>query len=408
MSQQISKKIALLNETTLDSLVERDVLKIIQNFTDIGLKILEADFGFAWWLTPEKTKYHLIYKSPNTPYEPELPRERGGNFEAQKTRKPFFVEQALKEKYEEGYDVSIYMRSYVIIPITHAKNIYGSIVLCFKNQHVFSEVDRQLAASIGNAAAQSITINNLIEKEHQNILVSARQEARLEEERIRTEFIVNATHEIRTPLAIIRGNADIALMKKDLSTSAKSAFKAIEHEVEHLSLMISDLAMLTSVDAIVKEAVFAEVNLREIITTVAQRYATLAHKKNITIKVSQGKNDLIVMGDRIQLERLFLNLVKNSVTYGKKGGWIKIEAEKNKDQALIKVSDNGIGISEKDLPKVFNRFFRAEKSRWSDEGSTGLGLAIVRLIAKVHRGEISVESTLDKGSCFTVSIPLKH
>jgi signal transduction histidine kinase len=409
MEQPISKKIALLNQTTLDSLVERDLLKIIQHFTEIGLQILEADFGFAWWTIPEKTKYHLIYKSSNTPYEPKPPRHGGGNYEAKKTKIPFFVESAIKENYEDGSEVSHHMKSYVIIPITYANNIYGSIVICFKDQHTFSEVDHQLSVSLGNAAAQTITIHGLIEKEHQNVLTSARLEAALEEERIQNEFISNATHEIRTPLAIIRGNADLELMKKNLPASTKVALEIIEHEVDHLSAIISDLAVLVPKESVSKNKkdkdLFTKVELKEVIDIVVRRCATLANKKKIRIKTSQASG-LIVRGDKTQLERLFLNLVRNSVTYGKSGGWIKVETMKSGGQAVVKVSDNGIGISEEDLPRIFDRFFKVDKSREREEDSTGLGLAIVKLITKAHRGTVAVESVLGEGSCFTVLIPL--
>lgn len=406
MDKSISQKIALLNQTTLDSLTERNILKVIENFTCAGLKILEADFGFAWWLTPEKTKYHLIYKSSNTPYEPELPRGRGGNYQAEKTRMPFFVEHARTENYEEGFDVSPYMKSYVIIPITYATHMYGSVVICYKDQHIFSEIDKELASSVGNATAQAITIHNFIERDHNNALASAQLEARLGEEKVRTEFIVNATHEIRTPLAIILGSADLALMKKDLSASATSAFKTIEHEVEHLSALISDLSILTSEEVTFKDkGSFENIDINEVIEVVAKRCAVISRKKKIDIQVSNTPK-LIVFGHRVQLERLFLNLVTNSIHYGKDGGWTKIKTVKTDNKAVIQVSDNGIGISQDDLPKIFNRFFRAEKSRGRDGGGTGLGLAIVRMIARAHNGDVEVESALDKGSCFTVSIPL--
>lgn len=405
MDQSISKKIELLNQTTLSSLIERDILRIIQYFTDAGLTILDADFGFAWWMTPGKTKYHLVYKSKATPYEPELPRERGGNFEAKKTRMPVFIENVSKENYEEGFDVSVYMKSYVIIPITNDKNIYGSIVICFCDKHVFSEVDRQLATSLGNATAQSITIHNFIEKEHQNMLATAQQETEINEDRIRTEFIVNAAHEIRTPLAIIRGSADIELLKKTLQPTAKKALRVIGHEVDHLSMMINDLITLSSKNSTAKnDTVFSEIDINDILNEIVKRFKTLIFKKKIKIKTSYTPN-LIVMGDESQLEKLFMNLIKNAINYGKKGGWIKIKTINNQGRVVINISDNGIGISDTDLPSVFNRFFRADKSRGGGQEGTGLGLAIVRFITKLHGGTVSVESTLGKGSCFSVSLP---
>jgi diguanylate cyclase (GGDEF)-like protein/PAS domain S-box-containing protein len=168
-------KITLLNNATLDSASEKDALAIAKKFTKTGLKILAADFGFAWWKI--NGSYQLAYKSPKMPYSPNLPRKKGGNEQAQKKRLPFFVSIVNKKNYTPKYDVSPYMQSYVIIPIAYADKMYGNMVLCYKKKHIFTEEKKSLALALGNAAAQAITIHNLMQNQKQARLAAEQQQA---------------------------------------------------------------------------------------------------------------------------------------------------------------------------------------------------------------------------------------
>ncbi len=161
MKNLVADKITLLNQTTLESLNEPNKVKIVENFTKVGIQILGADFGFGWLKSTRSRNYKLAYKSPGTPYNPNPPRERGGNYKAQKYKTPFFKEVVRSIDYAKEYDVSAYMQSYVIIPVNYKNSIYGNVVLCFKRPHQFTEEERSLCLALGNAAAQAITINRL-------------------------------------------------------------------------------------------------------------------------------------------------------------------------------------------------------------------------------------------------------
>lgn len=530
MFKTISKKISLLNQTALDSLVEVNPIKIVEKFTETGLQILEADFGFAWWKVDNE--YQLVYKSANTPYNPKLPRQKGGNFEAEKTRAPFFVETVSKENYEKGFDVSPYMKSYVIIPITYKDHLYGNIVLCYKKQHNFSYMDEDFSKSLGNSTAQVITINSLVSSEQEARLQSEKREAYykaltensyeivflineygkinyaspssikyfgmdlkniigkkvkdflftdksnsvqdyikkvlatpkiicvsefcykykdgstrtlestafnmidnpnvggivinmrdissrkrlesekevkrlLEEEKLKTEFIANATHELRTPLAIIKGNVDLILRESAGRSRryADGALMDIDEEVKHLANILSDLALLTmNKDAPRGKVLSQNIKLHDLLDSTIKRWRVIAAEKKITIK--RKITALTIPGDERYLSKLFVNLIKNAIFYGKDGGYVLIEVLKKKQEVVIKVEDNGIGISKEDLPHIFSRFYRADKSH-TDDRRTGLGLAICRWVVEAHGGRIHVESELGKGSVFTVHLPSK-
>lgn len=161
MLNSFSSHLSLLNQTTLESLSEKNKFNIIKNFTETGIKILGADFGFAWWKTDNNKKYHLAYKSQGTPYQPNMPRNKGGNDIAQKTGSPVFMERVNSLFYKPKYDVSPFMKSYAIIPVCYKKTIYGNLVLCFRRRRKFVHHDKSLCSALGNFAAQAITINSL-------------------------------------------------------------------------------------------------------------------------------------------------------------------------------------------------------------------------------------------------------
>ncbi len=161
MAKSTAEKITLLNGVTLESLREGDKMTVIKKFTEAGIKIFDADFGFAWAKKDMKTDYKLVYKSPTTPYEPNPPRKQGGNAKARQSRAPYFVPDTSKEKYGPKYDVRPYMKSYVIIPIVYGGNFYGNTILCFKKKKSFSKEDNSIAEALGNSMAQALTINGL-------------------------------------------------------------------------------------------------------------------------------------------------------------------------------------------------------------------------------------------------------
>lgn len=403
----ITEKIILLNETILDSMVQADDKAIIKNFTETGIKILEADFGFAWWKFSDKEDYKLAYKSPSTPYNPFLPRKNGGHSTAIRTKKPIFDTNVKKGNYGLS-DISPYMKSYVIVPISHANYLYGGLTLCYKKQHNFTKEELTLAEAIGSATAQAITIHRLNENEkdrYKKEILLKKDGVLLRQEKLKMEFIANATHELRTPVAIMKGNVDLAMLRG--GKSPKAALKAINYEIKHLSQILVDLSLITSNAWELKNRIFYEkVNLRSLITIAIGRCKALAYKKNISVSSSKIP-DIYVLGDKGYLEKMLVNLLNNSIIYGKKGGFTKITIVKSKGFVVIKVTDNGIGISKKDLPHVFERFYRVNKFHRSGGTSIGLGLAIVKWIAEIHGGEVSVTSTESKGSVFSVTLPIK-
>jgi len=233
---------------------------------------------------------------------------------------------------------------------------------------------------------------------------------KIAQEKIKSELIANITHEFRTPLAIMRGSIylatkDIAHKNNKKHRAAKKALRAIDEEIENLSEMLSDLVLITSGD-VHRTIELVPINIHQIANRAADKLKNLAKKKSIRIYKKGGlKNDFVV-GDKKYLERVFLNLIRNAITYG--GKKIEVSLETKKNNVLVHIKDDGTGISKDDLPHIFERFFRADKSHNHDDGHSGLGLPIAKWIIDTHKGSINVKSSLRKGSTFTVTLPLKR
>lgn len=225
----------------------------------------------------------------------------------------------------------------------------------------------------------------------------------VQQEKEKLGFIADAAHELRTPLAIIRGNVDLALQKK---TDANAALESINTEVLHLTDILSDLALLTTKEGDFRKNMSSHfVELDKVTRDIAERSKSMASKKNISIVIGDLPKTKVV-GDDYYLERLFTNIISNAVSYGKEGGHVWVEGKTKGKCVQILIKDDGVGISEQDLPHIFERFYRAEGSRSKDYGGSGLGLAIVKWIAEAHGGSVEAKSQFGKGSIFCVSLPI--
>lgn len=243
-------------------------------------------------------------------------------------------------------------------------------------------------------------------RERKLLDVAEKAMVNFKQEQMKNAFIADVTHELRTPLAIIKGNIDLALRDEKISKKNIETLRAIDTEVVHLSGMLSDLAILTTDNQDPQEQILTNVvDLSKLIIRVLNRLDVISSSKHIKSTVSiQPK--INICGDVRYLEKLFSNIISNAIYYGKEHGSIHIESKIIGTTIVINVTDDGIGISENDMHNIFGRFYRTSAAREVNHEGTGLGLAISKWIVEAHKGKITVVSKLDKGTTFTVKLPL--
>ena len=221
------------------------------------------------------------------------------------------------------------------------------------------------------------------------------------------QFTADASHELRAPLALIYTAAEFSLRRERPREDLVEALEKILRESRHTTSLVDSLLLLARADS-GEDNLQAPVaiNVSSLCQDAADRAAELASAKGITVSTDLRSTSIVVDGDETALRRLLLILVDNAVKYTPAGGRVNVRLALEKDAALIRISDTGIGIAAADLPHVFDRFWRADKVRSRATGGTGLGLAIARWIVDRHGGTIVVSSELGKGSTFTVTLPL--
>jgi len=224
-------------------------------------------------------------------------------------------------------------------------------------------------------------------------------------EKIRVEFAANVSHELKTPLAAIKGYIE-TLQDGAIDDKKNNVkfLKIIGEQVERLDRLISDLLELSKIESGKKEITLARFAIKEVFESVQNIVNPAAERKKIKLSmvIPAGFNE--VLADQNMMEIALLNLVDNAVKFTPRGG-VTMSAERTGGKTRISVSDTGIGIPAELLPRIFERFFRAEKARSREFGGTGLGLSIVKHVMEVHHGSVLVESEPDKGSKFTLTFP---
>jgi len=220
------------------------------------------------------------------------------------------------------------------------------------------------------------------------------------------QFTADASHELRSPLMAIKSNAAVALKYPEgMRQGDREKFSAIASATNQMSRLTEDLLFLARTDTVPNRN-WERVKLTEILENLVQLHKAQAEAKQIDLKISFSEN-LYLQGDAVQLVRLFSNLIENALHYTESGGVVEIKAKRVGSQLSVKIEDTGVGIAPEHLERVFERFWRAEKSRSYWNGGSGLGLAIACAIAQNHGGTITVTSELGIGSCFKVRLPAK-
>ena len=222
-------------------------------------------------------------------------------------------------------------------------------------------------------------------------------------ENMRSQFVANISHELKTPLTSIKGFAETLRYVDDDETRNKF-LSIIDEESDRLARLLEDILSLYEIEQ-KRNNVSEEFDVDKEIEKVYFLLSDQAKKKGVEIFLDTNSN-CILMGDKDKFKQMLLNLVSNSVKYTEKGGRVKVESYTHDMNLVLVIEDNGIGISEEDLPRIFERFYRVDKARSRESGGTGLGLAIVKHIVRLFDGDISVSSEVEVGTKILITIPI--
>ncbi|MEW6211600.1 MAG: ATP-binding protein [Acidobacteriota bacterium] len=225
-------------------------------------------------------------------------------------------------------------------------------------------------------------------------------------ERIRREFFANLSHELRTPLtAILACSETLMAGAMDDRENSGRFIERLHKHAAHMSDMIADISDLSAIESGDVKLAPAPVKVGSAVAEVIALAEAKTEERRVTFQVSVAE-DLCVMADPVRLEQILSNLIDNAIKFNKPDGTVTVRAEKRGAEAVISVEDTGVGISSQDLPRIFERLYRADKSRSRRIEGTGLGLAIVKHLVQAQGGEVYATSELGQGSRLTFTLPL--
>ena len=243
---------------------------------------------------------------------------------------------------------------------------------------------------------------NYLEKRNEIVMTFHEITTEKNLEKLKKDFVVNVSHELRTPLTTIKGYLETI---EGLDETQEKYLDTAKRNTDRLISIVKDLLLISEIESDEFKIRKQNVDIEALLLRIIKIFKPAVEKKKLNIEIDLEKNMPEVKGDPFKLEQVFINLIDNAVKYTEKGS-IRICAQKQKSNIDISLKDTGIGIPEKDLPRIFERFYVVDKSRSKTVGGTGLGLSIVKHIIHLHEGTIKVESKPGQGTAFHISLPL--
>jgi len=223
---------------------------------------------------------------------------------------------------------------------------------------------------------------------------------------VRRDFVANVSHELRTPLSILRGYIETMLDDPKMSRGETTRIlEVMDQHSKRLGLLANDLLTLAQLESGSSNLQLSEIDLLRFLSELVRDWGKKFLTKDLEAVVDVSDNCSTIRADEQRLREVFDNLLDNAVKYSDKGGAIRLAADRRDGEIVLSVSDKGVGIGHEDLPRIFERFYRADKARSRELGGTGLGLSIVKHIAQLHSGRVEAESEPEKGTTISVILP---
>ena len=223
----------------------------------------------------------------------------------------------------------------------------------------------------------------------------------------RSQFVSNASHELKTPLSTMKILIETLLYQDPMDTAMTKDFLGdVNKEIDRLNRIVSDLLTLVNIDSGGMKLNLTEISLNALLDEQVKRLLPLARENGIEINL-EARDEIKIRGDALKLQQVIYNVIDNAIKYTPRGGEVETSLGRAGRKAVIRISDTGIGIPADDLPHIFDRFYRVDKARSRATGGTGLGLSIVKQIVQMHGGNITATSIEGKGTTFEIELPLQ-
>ena len=222
-----------------------------------------------------------------------------------------------------------------------------------------------------------------------------------EAERIKNEFISTVSHELRTPLTAIKGWGETIKETNNDEVLLNKGLDVIVNESERLTDMVEELLDFSRMESGKLTLKTSQMDVVKELSEVLEVFGSRSERESIALEINIPKNGIIIYGDKNRLKQSFVNIIDNSFKYNKKGGTVKVSLKADSKNVIITISDNGCGISKNDLPRVREKFYKANNS----VRGSGIGLAVTDEIIKLHNGSLQIDSELDKGTTVRISLP---
>jgi two-component system sensor histidine kinase SenX3 len=250
----------------------------------------------------------------------------------------------------------------------------------------------------------TVKIISLTDEDLILVLISDESEAERVHE-VRRDFVANISHELKTPIGALSLLSEAVLSAKNDPESVTKFATRMQHEAKRLTELVQEIINLSRLQDSDPLQVAQELNINELVRTAVDQCATTSEARNIWVSITEGP-EAVVLGDREQLIMAIHNLIENAINYSPEDTKVSVTTQIQEDIVEISVADQGIGISEDELERIFERFYRVDPARSRETGGTGLGLSIVKHVTSKHGGEVKVWSSPNVGSTFALRLPI--
>lgn len=267
----------------------------------------------------------------------------------------------------------------------------------------FNTMAREVSDHRSNLHVANVTLEAKVEERTRALKTSNRKLADVDV--TRRKLLADISHEFRTPLTVIRGEAEIAMRGQNKDEAEyRDSFRRIMDQADHTTRLVDDLLFIARVDAGEPRLTMRTVAISNMVETICKEFATKAEKQNVQIENISEDKEAVVLGDSGRLRQVFAILMDNALRYSEYGGTVNIELTRTRSEIVVSFSDCGIGLTEEEVDQAFERFYRGSKAEEHARG-TGLGLPVAKAIVEAHKGSITLEGKLGEGAVATVKLP---